>query len=809
MQTLLQDLRFGLRMSLRKPALTAIAVIALALGIGANTAIFSVVNAVLLQPLPYRAPEQLMYVFRSQPPIERSPVSVPAWQDFVAQQDVCEPFAAHFGETYNLTGTDEAERLIGRRVTANFFALFGSAPERGRFFAANDDEPGSARVAVISYGLWRRRFGGADAIIGQSVRLNGEAHTIIGVAPASFQFPRRVEIWTPARLAERKDGRGNNFLMMIGRLKDGVTREQAHAKFNQIAANLARQYPENHSKLAIQVAPLLEEQVRNVRDVLWIMLGAVGFVLLIACANVANLLLARAAARQKEFALRAALGAERGRIVRQLLTESGLLALLGGALGVLLAFGGIKLLLAFAPANLPRVTEVRLDGRVLGFTLLIAVLTGVLAGLAPAWRYSRTNLNEAMKEGARGVSPSQSWLWRSLIVAEIGLSFVLLVSAGLLIGSVRRLLAVNPGFDPQPLLTADISYPRKPLAAYAEGEAGQRQAAQERADFLRAAEQQAASLPGVEAVGVINDLPVTGQSSVNGDFQIEGRPPANSGEAPLAERRFVTPDYFTAMGIAIRKGRAFSPRDTLGTPVHVMINEALAQRFFPNHDALGKRLFVMDGQPHEIIGIVGDARQWGLSRPASPEVYFSSWQVPYGETVTLVARAQGEPAQLGEALRRALQTVNADAPVFRVRTMTDVLAAATAAERFNMILMTVFAAVALLMAAIGLYGVMSYVVSQSTHEIGIRMALGAQARDVVKLVVLQGMVLATGGVALGVAAALGLTRLLTGFLFGIAANDPLTFAVIAALLAAIALLACYVPARRATKVDPLIALRCE
>ncbi len=808
MQTLWQDLRFGLRMLLRKPALSTIAVLALALGIGANTAIFSVVNAVLLQPLPYREPERLMYLFRTQPPIDRSPVSPPAFRDFVEQQNTVEPLAAHFGETYNLTGVDEAERLIGRRVTGNFFALFGSQPERGRWLTAEDDQPGSARVAVISHGLWQRRFGGEAEVVGKTVPLNGVTHTIIGVAPASFQFPRRVEIWTPARLAEEQRGRGNNFLMMVGRLKDGVTREQVHAQFNQIAGRLAQQYPENHGKLTITVAPLLEEQVRNVKDVLWIMLGAVGFVLLIACANVANLLLARAAARQKEFALRAALGAGAWRIVRQLLTESSLLALAGAALGVLLAFLGIKLLVALAPGNLPRAGEVRIDGWVLGFTLLAAVLTGVLSGLAPAWRFARANLNDTLKEGARGVmgSPSQSWLWRGLVVAEIALSLVLLVSAGLLIGSMQRLLAVNPGFDPQPLLTADISYPRK---VYAENAAGQRQEAQERADFLRAAEAKAATVPGVLSVGVINDLPVTGNSAVNGGFQIEGRTPSNTGEAPLAERKFITPDYFAALGIAVKQGRAFSPRDTLDAPPVVLINEAMAQRYFSNHDALGKRLLVMGDQPREIVGIVGDARQWGLRRDASPEIYFPNAQIPYGDTVTLVARTSVAPASLSDALRRALQSVNPDAPVFRIRTMMDVLDATTAAERFNMVLMTVFAALALLMAAIGLYGVMSYTVSQSTHEIGIRMALGAQARDVLKLILLHGMVLAGTGVAVGLAAAYGLTRLLTSFLFGISARDPWTFAALAVLLTAVALLACYFPARRATRIEPLTALRHE
>lgn len=810
MQSLLQDIRYAFRMLIKKPGLTAIAVLTLALGIGANTAIFSVVNSVLLRPLPYRQPDRIMYVFRMQPPIARSPVSVPAFRDFESQQKVFESFAAHYGETFNLTDGSTAERIIGGRVTANFFSLFGIQPERGRFLQESDDRPGSEHVAVISAGLWQRRFASNPSAIGSTIALNGTPYTIIGIAPLQFKFPNRVEIWTPALLAENKNGRGSNFLMMIGRLKDGVSKEQAQLQMNQIAANLARQYPENHSKLSILISPLLQEQVRNIRSVLWIMMGAVALVLLIACANVANLLLARSLARQKEFSVRAALGAGRFRIIRQLLTESVLLAAIGSILGAIVAGLGIKILIALAPANLPRITEVRIDWRVMCFTLIVAILTGLLFGLAPAWQISKTKLNDVLKDGARSVigNPAQSLLRKGLVVAEIGLSLVLLVSAGLLIGSVRRLLAVNPGFDPNNLITADISYPRRPPSNNADSRQLQ-QGMAERIRFLQDIEQQAARLPGIQSVGIINDLPVSGNSSVNGDFSVEGKPKPNSGEAPVAEFRFVTPNYFTTIGVPILRGHTFSEHDTPQTSQNILINETLAKQFFPNEDPIGKQLNAIDDKPHEIIGVVGDARQWGLNLPAAAEIYFSDLQNPYGDTISLVARTKTDPTAFGESLRRTIQSVNFEAPVFRIRTMNDVMDSTTITDRFNMILMTTFAGIALAMAAIGLYGVMAYSVTQRSHEIGIRMALGANAMEVLGLVLKQGLSLALTGVVTGLIAAFAVTRLMQGFLFGISPTDPLTFVSIALILLAIALLASYLPARRATKVDPMIVLRYE
>ncbi len=812
MQILWQDLRFGARMLMKQPGFSFVAVITLALGIGANTAIFSVVNGVLLKPLPYAEPERLVHVYRMQPPVSRANVSRPAWFDFAERQQVFSELAAHHGETFNLTGVDEAERINGRRVTGSFFALFGLRPALGRFLSADDDRPDSPRVAVISHGLWQRRFGGEAGVIGATIKLNGEPHTVVGVAPPNFRFPGRVEIWTPARLAESQQGRGNNYLNMVGRLKDGVTQSQAEAQINQIAAALALQYPNNHSKLSILLSPLLDEQVRGIRRALWVLLAAVGFVLLIACANVANLMLARATARRKEFAVRTALGAPARRIIRQLMTESLLLALVGGALGALLAFWGVDALVALAPAQLPRVAEAQIDRAALGFTLLLSPLTGLLFGLAPAWQSARAGVNEVLKESGRGAFVGLSWslTQRALVVVEIAMSLVLLVGAGLLIASARRLIAVSPGFDPENLLVAEISTPRLPMIPGEKPDAYRTRREQSDASFIRATLQKLSSLPGVQAVGTINDLPVTGQSTTNGAFIIASyvAPNPNTIDWPVAERRWVSPDYFRAIGLPLVKGRVFTERDTMETPTVVLINETLANRYFAGEDPVGKQLITQNLQPKEIVGVVKDARQWGLDKPPSTEIYFSTFQQP-GPLTSLVIRSSADPASLGGAVRRAVREVNPDAPVTGVRTMKEVIADSLAQARFNTILMSVFAGVALLLAVVGIYGVMAYSATQRAHEIGLRQALGAQNRDVLKLVIAQGMKLAVLGVGLGLAAAFGLTRLMKSLLFGVSATDPLTFGVVALLLTLVALLACWIPARRATKVDPIIALRCE
>jgi putative ABC transport system permease protein len=807
MDTLLQDFRYAIRTMLRTPGFTAIAVLALALGIGANTAIFSVVNSVLLRPLPYLDSQRLVHVHRMQPPIERAPISRPDFFEWRDHQQVFSDIGAYHFQTLNLTGTDQAERIIGARVTGNFFAMFGIAPAAGRFFDQSDDQPGSARVAVISYGLWQRRFGGRPDLIGREITLNGAVYTVIGVAPPSFQFPRRIDLWKPAILDEQKTQRGSNYLKVIARLKDGVSEAQADAQMNQIASSLAAQYPDNDANLTVKVVPLLEEQVRNLRGVLLIMLGAVSFVLLIACANVANLSLARAAGRTREIAVRTALGASRSRIVRQLLTESMLLALTGGALGVLLSILGVKLLVNLAPTGLPRINEVAIDRWVLAFTFVISMATGMVFGLAPAVQSSRPDLNEALKEGSRGSSEGhRTLLRRGLVVAEIALSLVLLVSAGLLIGSIKRLGKVNPGFDPNKTLAVDISFPYSSAIGAAPG---QNSAATQAMNFLTEVKTKITAIPGVQNVGAINDLPVTGRSSINGGFSIEGKPTSNPGEGPVAEFRQVTTGYFESIGIPIIRGRILNEGDLSKKPENIVVNETFARTFLADEDPIGKRVRALDNQTHEVVGVVGDAKQWGLDRQSSAEIYFSFAQLSLSQEATLVVRTDGDPASLVSAVRNAIIDVTRDAPITRVRPMSQVLADSVASSRFNMILMTLFAGVALIMASIGLYGVISYSVSQRTHEIGIRMALGASRRSVLGLVVRNGMTLALVGAAFGVVASFALTRLISSLLYGVSPTDPLTFLTITLIITGVSLIATVVPAHRATRVDPMVALRYE
>jgi predicted permease len=807
MDTLLNDFRYAIRTMLRTPGFTAIAVLALALGIGANTAIFSVVNSVLLRPLPYKNSQRLVHVHRMQPPIERGPISRPdffVWRD---QQQVFSDIGAYHYQILNLTHTDQAERIVGARVTGNFFSLFGVPPAAGRFFDQSDDQPGSSRVAVISFGLWQRRFGGRSDTIGQNITLNGDVYTVIGVAPSSFEFPRRIDLWKPAILDEQKTERGSNYLKVIARLKDGISEAQADAQMNQIAATLAEQYPNNDANLTVKTVSLLEEQVRNLRGVLLIMLGAVSFVLLIACANVANLSLARAAGRTREIAIRSALGARRFRIVRQLLTESLLLSFTGGVLGVLLSILGVRLLVSLAPSGLPRLNEVAIDQWVLSFTFAISMGTGLVFGLAPALQASRPDLNEALKEGSRGSSEGQrTLLRRSLVVAEIALSLVLLVSAGLLIGSIKRLGEVSPGFDPHKALAVDVSFPYSSAVTAA---AGKDSTAIQANNFLTQVRTKISAIPGVKSVGAINDLPVTGRSSVNGDFTIEGKPQPNPGEGPVAEFRQVTTGYFESIGIPIVRGRVLDDTDLSRTPENVVVNETFARSFLADEDPIGKRVIALDGQPHEIVGVVGDAKQWGLDRQASAEIYYSFAQLSLGQEATLVVRTDVDPASLIPAVRNAISDVTRAAPITRARPMNQVLADSVASSRFNMILMTVFAAVALIMASIGLYGVISYSVSQRTHEIGIRMALGASRPSVLGLVVSNGMSLALVGVGFGVVASLGLTRLISSLLYGVSPTDPVTFLTIALIISGVSLVATVVPAHRATRVDPIVALRYE
>ena len=811
MDTLWQDVRYGFRMLLKSRGVTLVAVLTLALGIGANTAIFSVIDSVLLRPLPYPDADRVVWVSRVQPPITRGPISQPDYFVWQAEQKVFSSMGAFYWQDYVLTGIDQAEALHGVRVTPEFFGIFGLRPLCGRFMTAGDEQAGAPRVVVIGETLWKNRFGGEVSALGKTLTLNGEDYTVIGVAPRTV-FPTTNDVWVPTSLPAEKKERGSNYLKVLARLGDGVTRERAEAQMNQITAALATQFPDNDAKLSVNVTPMLEETVRGVRGALYILFGAVGLVLLIACANVANILLSRAAGRRKEFAIRAALGAPWWRVARQVLTESVLLAGCGGALGVLLALGATVALRKGGTGIVPRIGGLSVDRDVLLFTLAVSLLTGVVFGVIPALQSTRLDANESLREGTRGAGtfgPRGAAANRLLVVTEMALSLALLMGAGLLIRSLDRVMRVDPGFDPEPLLTADVTFPRSALPAGLGGEERYERQVSDADRFLRAVERRIEALPGVEAVGAINDLPVTGASSVNGDFNVAGRPKFPPGQAPVAEFRVVTPGYLRAMGLPLKRGRFFTEEDGAQRPGLVVINETLAERYFPGADPVGQRLEIWDGKPHEIAGVIGDARQWGLDAPPSAEVYFSASQFLANESTALVVRTGRDPASLANAVRAAVAEASRDAPIRRVLPMAQVVADSTNERRFQAALMGLFAGMALAMAAIGLYAVMSHSVAQRVREIGIRIALGAARPDVYRLIVGQGMRLAAAGIAAGLVLSAASVSLVQSLLFGVSPWDPATFALMAALLSGIALFACWVPARRATRVDPLVSLRSE
>ncbi|HVG29694.1 MAG TPA: ABC transporter permease [Pyrinomonadaceae bacterium] len=797
-----QDVRYGARGLLKSPGFAAAAVLVLALGIGANSAIFSVVNAVLLRSLPYQNPERLVWVggnIRGGNP--RASVSPPDFLDYRAQNNSFEEFAASTSipVPLNLTGAGEPERLTGSVVTTNYFRAFGVKPLVGRTFNPEDERTvSSAPAVVLSHGLWQRRFGADPAVVGKSVLIDGKSATIIGVAPQSFQYPAGTEIWAPLSFdnPEMKVRRAH-FLRPVGLLKPDVTLAQAQAEMDVIAGRLEQQYPDSNTKWSLNLVPLQEQVVGNVRASLWVLLGAVGFVLLIACANVANLMLARATARHKEIAIRTALGASRARVVRQLLTESLLLSLLGGALGVLLAVWSVDALVALAQGIVPRAAEIGVDSRVLGFTLAVSVLTGAIFGLLPALRASKPDLNEVLKEGGRSsVGVRHGRVRSSLVVAEVALALMLLVGSGLLIRSFVGLQRVNPGFEAENVLTLRLSLAR---AKYPKAE--------QAAAFFDQLQQRVAALPGVVAVGTVSELPLSGQPNDN-YFTIAEHPPQDARQQVTADFRRANHDYFRAMSIPVLRGRPFTEQEARADAKVVVINETLATTFFPGEDPLGKHLVIDTGAPtqFEIVGVVGDVRHRSLEQGVYQMMYVPSLQVGNNN---LVIRTASNPAGLAAAVRQQVAAIDRDQPVSAIRTMTDVLSESVGQQRFRTMLLAAFAAVALVLAAVGIYGVISYSVTQRTHEIGVRMALGAQRRDVVRLIVRGGLALTLLGVALGLAGSFALTRVMSGLLFGVSATDPATFAGITALLTSVALLACYLPARRATKVDPMVALRYE
>jgi putative ABC transport system permease protein len=791
----------------KNPGFTAVAVIALALGIGANTAIFSVVNTVLLRPLPYKDPEQLVMVWEdaTKHGYPRDTPTAANYIDWRDQNSVFSGMAAIDEINLNLTNAGDPERLKGRRVSANLFALLGVEPQLGRVFNAAEDQPGAQHVAVLSHRLWQRRFGGDANIVNKTLTLDGEAYTVTGVMPARFEFPEKdVEIWVPIAFDAREAAnRNRHYLEVVARLKPGVTLEQAQTEMTTIGARLQQQYPQTNTDIGVAVTSLHEHLVGDIKPALLILLGAVGLVLLIACANVANLLLARAAIRQKEIALRVALGARRWRLLRQFLTESVLLATIGGTLGLAIAFGGLLLLRSFIPENISQAREITLDLKVLGFTFLVSILTGLIFGLAPAIQAVRMNQSETLKEGGRDSVTGRSGkrLRGLLVTAEVAVSLVLLIAAGLLINSFLRLRNTDPGFRVDHLLTMKVELP------YPKYEQAQR-----RNEFFNNVVQRVQSIAGVRSAAVTVNLPLYRQGN-SISIQIAGRPEPPPGQEPIIVTRMISPGYFETMGIPLVSGRQLTDHDTEKSPNVVVISETMARRYWPGEDAIGKRIaagrVTSDADWIQVIGVVKDVHQFELSADPKPQMYLSYRQAEFFWPEDLVVRTDVDPASLAATVRNAVWEIDKEQPVSNIRTMEDILADSIARQRFSMLLLGVFAGVALLLAAVGIYGVMSYSVAQRTHEIGIRMALGAQTSAVLKLAVGYGLKLVVAGVVIGLVAAFVLTRLMSTLLFGITATDPATFALISLLLIAVAAIASYIPARRATKVDPLIALRYE
>jgi putative ABC transport system permease protein len=806
MQTLWQDLRYGVRMLLKNPGFTLIAVLTLGLGIGANTAIFSAVNGVLLSSLPYPNPEQLAMVWCDNKR-QGIPDDITSYPNFVDWRDRNKTFQGMAGVTNgknNLTGTGEPEEISDANVSINFFQLIGVNPILGRVFTTEEEQPGRGRVVVLSYSLWQRRFGGDPAILNKTITLNDTPYLVVGIMPPGFQFPEKTEIWGPLTVDDgmKSDrARFGFFLPVVGRLKPGVTRNQAQADLEVVAGQIEQQFPDMKG-YGVNVVPVLENTVGPIRRALIILSVAVLFVLLIACANVANLLLARAAVRQREVAVRAALGAGRGRIIRQLLTESMLLAVLGGALGVLLAWWGLRLLVELSPANLPRLENIRLDGRVLWFTLGLSLLTGLIFGLAPALQTTHFKLSEMLKEGGRSGSGGRraQQLRGAFIVAEVALTLALLAGAGLLVRSFWRLQQVDFGFKTDHLLTLRVTLWG---SKYRERGSG--------VSFYERLQERLTAIPGVVSASATSDIMLPKLAN-SGSFTIENRPRDPNELALELPIDRVQPNYFQTMGIPLVKGRAFTSADTRDTPPVAIVNETFIKRYFQNDDPIGKRFTFGGGGPNArwitIVGVVGDTKRQGVDMPVRIESWMPLAQRGAG-SMEVVLRTTGDPLALSNAVREAVWSLDRDLPIPSMQSVEQILSQRVAQQRLNMLLLVLFASVALILAAVGIYGVMSYAVTQRTSEIGIRMALGAQASDVLRMIIWRGMSLALIGVALGLAAALALTRVMRKLLFEVSVTDPLTFVAIAVLLTVVAFLACLIPAQRATKVDPMVALRYE
>jgi len=807
-----QDVRYGLRVLLKNPGFTAVAILTLALGIGANTALFSVVNGVLLSPLPFANPDELVAVYAKSPTFQESSIAYPNFLDWQKDNHSFASLCAFRSDDYNMTGAGEPERVHTHMISAEFFIALGLQPLLGRTFRPEEDVVGAGPVAILSDGLWHRKFGSAQDVLGRNITLNGKAYTIVGVAPGHITGLSNTDIfvpigqWNDPTFRDRRISMGMN---SIGRLKPGVTIEQARLDVNRIAENLAVAYPEADKGQGITLVPLKTDVVGDVRGILLVLLGAVSFVLLIACANVANLLLARSTGRSREFAIRAALGASPLRVIRQLLTESVLLGIAGGCIGLVLAKLGVRVLVAALADSLPRSEEIVLDSHVLLYTLGISILTGIVFGLIPALRTLRPDTHETLKEGGRGASGARHRAQNVFIVVEMAMAVVLLIGSGLMIRTLSALGNINPGFDSHNVLTFSIS-----------STSGAAMSADQLRAMYRETLRQLESIRGVEAVSVMGgSLPMTGDSEL--PFWLEGQPkPANDNDMPFALMYIVNPEYHQAMRIPVERGRSLTEQDTEHAPNVVLIDASFARKYFPNQDPIGKHLNLglFDTQP-EIVGVVGHVEHWGLGsrehQNLQAQLYLPVWQVPdrfwplLANGAQYVARTAANSGDIAGAIRQGAEKVVSSAVLYDVRPMDEIVARSISTQRLTMFLLSIFSALALVLSAVGIYGVISYLTGQRTHEIGVRVALGASKSDVLRMVLGQGLKITLIGLAIGLAAAFGLTRLITTLIYGVGTTDPLTFASVAILLSGVALFACYLPARRAMRVDPMVALRYE
>jgi len=810
MRTVLEDLRYSLRQFRRSPGFTIVAGLALALGIGANTAIFSVVNGVLLRPLPYPEPDRLMLIYESSHEFSHSSVAYLNFLDWRRENHSFKDMATFRGDDFNFTGSGQPEHLSGEYVSASLLSVLGVNPILGRNFLPQEDRQGAGGVVLLSYGLWQRRFGAEPGAVGKTLTLNARNYTVIGILPSDFRFRERADVfvpvgqWTPIMLDNRENHPGLN---VVGRLKPGVTMAAAQSELDIIARQLAKAYPKTNSGRGISIVQMKDDMVGYIRPTLLLLLGAVGFVLIIACANVANLLLARSTARKREFAIRTALGADRMRIIRQLLTESVLLATGAGMLGLLLAFWGTRLALAAVPDSLPRSHDIGLDPYVLFFTLAVSILTGVLFGLVPAFQSSSVNPQESLKEGSRGSGGGRHRAEGAFVALEVGLAVILLAGAGLMIQSIWRLWKVDPGFNTQHVLTTKVALSPTVMAS---------------PESIRLAFHQlldrVSAIPGVQSAAITTLVPLAESDSEIGVWLGLGpQPPADQMTSALFY--IPTPDYLRVMGIPLLKGRFFDERDTTASANVVVIDDVMARHLFPGEDPVGKQINLMVVGSVQIVGVVGHVKHWGLDSDKTAkirdEMYFPFFQVPdkfmpeIAVGGDLILRSGPEPLSLLSAVRTEVAGPTADQPIYGVRTMEQIISSSLAERRFTMLLLIFFASTALVLASIGIYGVMSYSVTRRTHELGVRIALGATRRDVLKLVVREGMALAGAGIAVGLVAALGLTRLMASLLYGVRPADPATLLTVCLTLGIVAFLASYIPAYRATKVDPMVALRYE